>query len=585
MVRTRKLEVEPFELAALTWKGDAEITAWVRTRSEGTWSSWYELPGGADHAPNHTPDQGAGNASGPTASGPTTPGTTEPGTRHGTDPLIVERSDAVQVRVDAPDGAVPDSLRLDLVAPGDDPASVSDAPTASTQEAAQGAAVAGARVPRPRIRSRAAWGADESLRGDPPDYGEIRGAFVHHTVNTSRYSRSRVPRIIRSIYRYHVQSRGWKDIGYNFLVDRFGRIWEGRYGGIGRPVIGAHTYRYNDQAFGMAAIGTYTGTVPTMRMRRAYQELFGWKFAVHRVDPRRRVRYEQGRLPAIAGHRDVSATACPGHELYRRLDQIRRGTIAAMELVPGRDLNVNWRPELLATTRAGRLYLAKGNGDGYAAPRRAGSGWHRMDGLATPGDWNGDGIDDLVARRKSDGSLWLYPSADNGNLGSKRQIGWGWQGINAIVGAGDFDGNGRPDLLARRRSDGSLWLYPRRANGITFAQPRRVGTGWAGMSAIMVVGDWNGDRIPDVVARRRSDGSLWLYRGRGDGAFRPARLIGSTGWDRYQLVAAGDVDDDGRADLVGRRGDELALFRGDGRGGFINKQRLAGRWGGYNRIV
>lgn len=99
---------------------------------------------------------------------------------------------------------------------------------------------------RPTIYTRAQWGTNENIRGPgPPDYGEVRGALVHHTVNANNCTAADVPAIIRGIYSYHVNSRGWRDIGYNFLVDRFGRVWEGRYGGIKRAVTGAHTAGYN----------------------------------------------------------------------------------------------------------------------------------------------------------------------------------------------------------------------------------------------------------------------------------------------------------------------------------------------------
>ena len=96
--------------------------------------------------------------------------------------------------------------------------------------------------PEPQIYSRAQWGADERMRDKGSlHYYEVHAGFVHHTVNANNYTRDEVPGIIRSIYAYHTQSRGWSDIGYNFLVDRFGRIWEGRYGGVDRAVVGAHT--------------------------------------------------------------------------------------------------------------------------------------------------------------------------------------------------------------------------------------------------------------------------------------------------------------------------------------------------------
>ena len=94
-------------------------------------------------------------------------------------------------------------------------------------------------------------------------YGTIKAGFVHHTVNANDYTAEQVPAIIRGIYAYHTQSRGWSDIGYNFLVDRFGRIWEGRYGGVDRPVVGAHTLNYNEESFAMSAIGNFETAQPS----------------------------------------------------------------------------------------------------------------------------------------------------------------------------------------------------------------------------------------------------------------------------------------------------------------------------------
>lgn len=326
VVRSDLVEADPFELTAVTWQGSGDVSAWVRVRSDGSWSTWYELP--PDHG--HGADESAG--------GDVDGAGSDEGIRNGTAPLIVPRSDAVQVRVDSHGGDVPEDLRLDLVAPGEAPAGTAETDAAETDvpEPNAGADADVAAAPRPTILGRAKWGADESMREDPPDYGSVRGAFIHHTVSASKYARGEVPGMIRSIYRYHVQSRGWNDIGYNFFVDRFGRIWEGRYGGVRKPVIGAHTQGYNHESFAMAALGTYTETQPTGHIIRAYHRLFAWKFAVHGVHPRSRVRYDRGVLPAIAAHRDAGATECPGAALYERRHQIRKGTITAMGLpLPG----------------------------------------------------------------------------------------------------------------------------------------------------------------------------------------------------------------------------------------------------------
>ena len=139
-----------------------------------------------------------------------------------------------------------------------------------------------------------------------------------------------MPAIIRGIYAYHTQSRGWSDVGYNFLVDRFGRIWEGRYGGVDRPVVGAHTLGYNDDAFAMSAIGNFETAQPSAAMLDAYGRLFAWKLSLHGVRAGSTRQWVTKRyLPAINGHRDVGQTACPGRYLYAKIPTIRQARRAA----------------------------------------------------------------------------------------------------------------------------------------------------------------------------------------------------------------------------------------------------------------
>ncbi len=144
-------------------------------------------------------------------------------------------------------------------------------------------------------------------------------------MNANGYRRAQVPAIIRGIYAFHTQSNGWSDIGYNFLVDRFGRIWQGRFGDLRRNVIGAHTLGYNHVSFAMSAIGNFETARPSAPMLRAYGRLMGWrlgKYGIHAGAMRRRM---EGRtFRAISGHRDAGSTACPGINLYRRIRVIRR---------------------------------------------------------------------------------------------------------------------------------------------------------------------------------------------------------------------------------------------------------------------
>jgi hypothetical protein len=182
--------------------------------------------------------------------------------------------------------------------------------------------VAHAAAPRPQIITRAQWGANESWSGTPTYASAARFAVVHHTAGTNPARQSDVPAIIRGIYRYHTQALGWKDIGYNFLVDPWGRVFEGRRGGVDRAVIGAHAAGYNTGSIGVSAIGCFDsnacGNSAAVRrsMLDGIDRILAWKFDIHDIDPYGSVTANSRRLPTIVGHRDVGSTACPGNRLF-----------------------------------------------------------------------------------------------------------------------------------------------------------------------------------------------------------------------------------------------------------------------------
>jgi len=196
---------------------------------------------------------------------------------------------------------------------------------------------------QPPIIPRAGWGANEGLRKCGPDYAEdgLRMAYVHHTVNSNGYAASRSDDLVRGIYAYHVGGRKFCDIAYNFLIDRFGRIFEGRYGGIDQPVIGAHAMGFNTGSTGVAALGTFTSTKAPGGMLRAYKRLLAWRLDVAHLRPTDKAvltsaggyaqKFEKGQLvtlPVISGHRDTGYTTCPGAFLYRKLGLIRKAAEA-----------------------------------------------------------------------------------------------------------------------------------------------------------------------------------------------------------------------------------------------------------------
>ncbi|MGZ4461970.1 MAG: peptidoglycan recognition protein family protein, partial [Gaiellaceae bacterium] len=188
----------------------------------------------------------------------------------------------------------------------------------------------------PPIVPRQAWGAVESMRRATPLYAPtIRIVIVHHTAGSNDYGPADSAAIVRGIYAYHVRANGWNDIGYNFLVDRYGQVFEGRYGGIDRNVVGAHAAGFNRGSVGIAVIGSYGSSSITPATREALARLISWRLDVAHVDPIGRTTFASGgnerfragktlSLNVVSGHRDTGSTLCPGSRLYAQLPAIAR---------------------------------------------------------------------------------------------------------------------------------------------------------------------------------------------------------------------------------------------------------------------
>lgn len=303
-----------FTMVAATWQGASETGVRVRVRSEGRWGSWRRLETLHD--------------------GPT-PGTNEARSeRHGTDlTWLGEAADAVRL---APVGEVPLDLRVVLVdsrgVRTDLPVTDSGARAAAAQRRAAGPRKA---VARPKLRSRASWGAKERWRsGSPVRSRTIRQVHIHHTAGSNKYGRQDVPGIIAGIYRYHAKSLGWSDIGYNVLVDRFGRAWVGRHGGVGRRVRGAHTLGFNHNSTGIAVIGNFERRAPSRKVQRKIARVAAWQLHRNGRSAKGRIAVTSRgsdlypaktrvRLPQIDAHSHTNQTACPGEKLRAALPTIR----------------------------------------------------------------------------------------------------------------------------------------------------------------------------------------------------------------------------------------------------------------------
>jgi len=198
----------------------------------------------------------------------------------------------------------------------------------------------------PAIVSRLAWGANEAIRRAPPQYATlVQFALVHHTAGSNSYTRAQSAAMVRGIEVYHVKGNGWNDIGYNFLVDKYGQVFEGRYGGVDKNVIGAHAEGFNTGSVGVAVLGTYASSAPPVAARSALVSLLAWRLDAAHVDPLSSLTWASGgnaRFPAgtpvflhaISGHRDTGFTTCPGAAFYAQLGALARqaGTLGLPKL-------------------------------------------------------------------------------------------------------------------------------------------------------------------------------------------------------------------------------------------------------------
>ncbi|MFF2473038.1 N-acetylmuramoyl-L-alanine amidase [Streptomyces sp. NPDC058066] len=404
-------QTKQFSMLGVSWTGATKRlhgSAQVRTRSleTGAWTAWKDLEVNVD--PLESPEAGAE-------------------TRGASEPLWVGPSDGVQVQVVRKNGStnsgLPKGLQVNLVDPGvattaemkaepaayvapavsdsaspidsvaptdsaspsdsaapsapasassapSAPASASSAPSTSASPSATIPTAPPSTVPEPPITSRAGWGADESLSPDPSEYNpDVKAVFVHHSDGTNDYSCADSASIVRGIYAYHTQTNGWNDIGYNFLVDKCGTIFEGRKGGVDRPVLGAHTYGWNRESAGIAVLGDHTSTGATSAALASVARIAAWKLGQYNADPVSTVKLTAGATQTnyfgtsftagsqytfnrISAHRDGYNTQCPGSSLYGQLPTIR-----AWASGPVQGLKVT---SLSGAGQSGSTYYTKG---------------------------------------------------------------------------------------------------------------------------------------------------------------------------------------------------------------------------------
>ena len=295
-VRSRPLRTsQRFNLVGMRWRGRAAPEIDLRVRRGARWSRWGHL----DLQGSDNPDPGRGE---PTVAA--------------SSPLWVGTASAVQYRMSR---RVP-RLRLHFV-------HLTKRPVAAAHAA---------QAQQPAVVTRDQWGADACPPRRAPQYGEVKAVHVHHTVSLNDYSPAEAPAMVLAICRYHRNSNGWDDIGYNALVDKYGVLYEGRAGGLDKAVIGAQAQGFNATTAGISNIGDYSAVAQTPQALDAMARYIRWKLPVHGQPVSGPVtvtssggpltRYPGGArvtLERVIGHRDTGNTACPGNALYAQLPELR----------------------------------------------------------------------------------------------------------------------------------------------------------------------------------------------------------------------------------------------------------------------
>jgi hypothetical protein len=295
------------------------------------------------------------------------------------------------------------------------------------------------------------------------------------------------------------------------------------------------------------------------------------------------------------GHADILARD-PGANTVRVYRGDGRGGFAGMsvegggwhvmnQLIASGDRDGDDRADLLALRNDGALLFYSGDGRGWVRSGRViGTGWGALRSVASVGDLTGDGSPDLLAIRRSDNKLVMYAGQPDGSVRSATVVSGGWGSVESVIGAGDLDGDGSAgDVLARETSGRMRTYYA--SSGRALARYNFWGGGWGSLSHVTSGADWDGNGTPDVVARRTSDGDLLLYPGTGHRDFDAAPVsitMDVTGMNLVRII--GDVDADGRTDAIGRSADgDLHYFRGQA-SGFAPPVKFGGGWQIFDMI-
>ena len=373
---TDPLQVDRFLVAGFTWAGGADlpegVRIYLRVRENGTWSPWY-LNEAADSGRDDRETAGTGEfvTGGADAVQASVVGTSLPA---GLKLVLVPSQPQGEEVLDSGDVSTTDAAPTPVVEeaaawqPGTGRAETSgsiggsavpSAPELTTPlttsavstttglspstvpvsvPAAVPAGTTANGLPVP-VTTRAEWGANASYMSWDPDYESAGHVVVHHTAGTNNYSAGQSASIVRGIYYYHAVTLDWGDIGYNFLVDKYGTVFEGRSGSVAAPAgemsVGAHARGVNTGTMGLSMMGDYSSVSPSDAQLSSVGRMAGWflkRAGITDANGRAGLhvwtteRYQAGStilMPRILGHRDVGYTTCPGNVGYSKLGTIR----------------------------------------------------------------------------------------------------------------------------------------------------------------------------------------------------------------------------------------------------------------------
>ncbi|MGO4958026.1 N-acetylmuramoyl-L-alanine amidase [Luteococcus sp. Sow4_B9] len=633
----------PLTMVGLTWTGlQGNALLQLRVRTDAGWQAWE----------THDLEALPGETTG----------------RKGSDPIFTGAALAVEARV-LTSPTAPATINDPQLAVIDSREVSADENLQATQPRVSSAA-ASATAPQPAIVTRAGWGADESLLTPscvkPNVATTIKAAIVHHTAGSNSYTAAQSASQVRGIYAYHVKTLGWCDIGYNFLVDKYGTIFEGRHGGMDAPIRGAHATSWNTDTVGISVMMNSQTARQSDASMASVSKVLAWKLAGNYRDPNSKLTLAGKYINRIARHGDVMSTACPGTNITAAMPSLRSQVTAAMgewktpiyqewvsqggesgKLGSPHLLERPWNGGRTTTFTKGGVYLTS-SGQTHWMDAAIDARYRQSDAFQTLGWPQGDqtldsatganvvrfdkgsihsspttgthlttGVLDTWLRKnpslaarlgaptgamvsQATGSTQSFANGTVTVIGSTISTPFGNFTADASIDAlkeleaytpgtppsgkvADLDGNRRADILTAP-SGSTLQWYP------TTSQlqpgPARAGSS-LGMQVnwISHLPDLDGDGHSDLVARR-TDGSLWAWKGAGHGQYTAPRQVGWNWNGMREITLMPDMTRDGLPELVGVSGDHRLMRYTLGRDLRVTSTATIGwNWGAIKQLA